>query len=207
MNFDEVITKQGFMKYSSEDFILNKYNIYASPYVTLQNAPEGSILEFYNNNDRLILTGKFNTDMEYKIFLDGITEGYFIFKDIEGKEFYKSDIINLSYGDIYILSPYSFEITYHGNIITNTNPALLQDLEELISIENIGNTEYKNIVIGTETSNNDLIQLSFDGENYFDNLTIDNIKQGDSKNIFVKIIKNLDNHNFNVRNFQLVISE
>lgn len=77
----------------------------------------------------------------------------------------------------------------------------------MITIKNIGNKDYKEIKIGTETSSNDLIQLSFDGEHYFDNLTIDSIKQGESIDIIIKIIKNVENNNFNVRDFQLIINE
>lgn len=207
MKFEESITKQGFTKHCNEDFILNNYKVYDNTYVTLQNAPAGSIVEFYNNKDELIITRKFNADMECKVFLDSKTQGYFILKDTDNKEFYKSDVLNLGYGDVYILSPYSFEITYHGNVVTNTNPALLQDLEELISIKNVDTKEYKNITIGTETNTNDLIELSFDGINYTDIINIDSIKQGESRDLLVKIIKSAGNHNFNVRDFQLVIKE
>lgn len=207
LEFDESITKQGFEKHSNENFTLNKYRVYSSSYVTLQNAPEGSILELYSINNQLVFTDEFNDNMECNIFLDSITEGYFIFKDVEGKEFYRSGRVSLSYGDIYVLSPYNFEITYYGNVVTNTNPTLLKNLEELVSIKNIGNKEYKNIKIGVETSSNDLIQLSFDGENYFNTAIIDNIKQSESKDIFIRITKNIESRNSNIRDFQLVISE
>ncbi len=72
---------------------------------------------------------------------------------------------------------------------------MLQDLEELITIKNIGDKNYNNIKIGTETTSNDLIQLSIDGVNYTDFLIIDSIKQYEQKDIFVRIIKNTGNHN------------
>lgn len=133
--------------------------------------------------------------------------GYFTFKDMDGKVIYTSDTLNLQYGDMWVFSPYNFEIIYHGNVVTNINPAMLQDLEELITIKNIGDKDYRNIKIGTETPSNDLIQLSFHGVNYTDSLIIDSIKQGESKEIYVKITKNAENHNFAVRDFHLVINE
>ncbi|EES49665.1 hypothetical protein NE172_02155 [Clostridium botulinum] len=207
MEFSEPLTKQGFMKYNAQDFILDSYRVYANPYVTLQNAQEGFTVEFYNSKDELVLTRKFNAEMECKVFLDAKTQGYFIFRDRDGNEYYKSELLALSYGDIYILSPYNFEITYLGQIVTSTNPTLLKDLDEMITIKNIGDKAYMNISIGTQTSSNDSIQLSFDGVTYTDKLIIDSINQTESKNIFVKIIKNVENHNFNVRDFQLVINE
>lgn len=207
MEFLEPLTHQGFEKNSTEDFILKNYMVYCNPYITLQNAAEGSTVQFYNNKDELIMTRKFDSNMECKIFLDSKTQGYFIFKDIDNVEYYRTELINLGYGDVYVLSPYNFEIIYHGSVVTNTNVALLQDLEELISIKNIDVKEYKNINIGTETSTNDLIELSWDGQNYKDTLTIDSISPEEIKNLFVRITKNVENHNFSVRDFQLVINE
>ncbi|MCB2300407.1 hypothetical protein [Clostridium tagluense] len=206
MEFSEPLIKQGFMKYSTEDFILDSYKVYASPYVTLQNAPEGFTVEFYNSQDKLLNIRKFNAEMECRVFLDNKIQGYFIVKDLDNKEYYKSELLQLSYGDVYILSSYNFEIIYHGNIISNINSALLQDLEELIVIKNIGNKDYVDINIGTQTSSNDLIQLSLDNTTYTDKIALD-IAQGTQKGIYVKIIKNADNHNFNIRDFQLVITE
>ncbi|MBO0550823.1 hypothetical protein EXQ36_12705 [Clostridium botulinum] len=207
MEFIEPLTKQGFMKYSNKDFILNNYKVYVNPYVTIQNFPENTLCELYDLDNKLIKTRLFNSDMECKVFIDSNMSGYFIFKDRDGKVIYTSDVLQLQYGDMWVFSPYNFEIIYHGNVVTNVSPAMLQDLEELITIKNIGDKDYNNIKIGTETPSNDLIQLSFDSINYADSLTIDSIKQRESKGIYVKITKNVENHNFAVRDFDLVISE
>ena len=207
MEFSEQLTRQGFEKFCNEDFILKNYMVYATSYVILQNGQEGHTVEFYSKDDDLICTREFDSKMECKVFLEGNIDGYFVFKDSEGNKYYKSDNLDLNYGDIYVLSPYNFEIVYHGAVVTNTYPGLLQDLEELISIKNIDNKEYKNITIGTETSTNDLIQLSVNGIDFMDNLQIEQIDPGQEIQFFVKIIKNVDNHNFNVRDFQLVIQE
>ncbi|MBC2580006.1 hypothetical protein [Clostridium sp. DJ247] len=207
MEFNEQITKQGFQKYSTEDFILNNYKVYANPYVTIQNFDEGTICELYDTDNNLLKIRIFGENLECKVFIDGNMEGYFIFKDELGKEIYTTDILSLQYGDIWIASPYNFEIIYNGNVVNNVIPPLLQDLEELITIKNIDIDSYQNINIGVQTSSNDLIQLSLDGENYFDSLIIDTIAQGEERNIYVKITKNADNHNFAVRDFQLVINQ
>ena len=207
MNFIEPLTIQGFMKYSDEDFILNNYKIYANPYVTIYNFPQNTLCELYDLDNKLIKTRLFNSDMECKVFMDSKFVGYFIFKDTDGKIIYTSDNFYLQYGGMWEFSPYNFEIIYHGNVVTNINTSILEDLEELITIKNIGNKDYKNIQITTKTSSNDLIQLSLNGVNYTDHITIDNIKQNESKSIYVKIIKNRENHNFSVRDFQLVINE
>ncbi|MCD3351766.1 hypothetical protein G8V03_12195 [Clostridium botulinum D/C] len=207
MEFEESVTKQGFAKHSNEDFILNNYRIYGGPYITIKNFPEGTICELYDINNNLLKTRTFDKALECKVFIDIIIEGYFTFKDLKGNVIYSTDSMKLSYGDIWAVSPYNFEIIYKGNVITNVNPALLQDLEELITIKNIGDKPYNNIKIGIKTSSDDLIQMSFDGENYRKFLVIDNIKGNEGKDIFIKIIKSTKNHNFATRDFQLVINE
>lgn len=182
IKFDEPITKQGFMKHNNEDFILNNYKVYANPYITIQNFPENTLCELYDLEGNLLKTRKFNSNLECKIYLDSNNMGgYFTFKDMDNNVIYTTTHLQLQYGDVYVCSPYNFEIVYRGNVVTNVNPALLQDLEELITIKNVGDKDYTNIKIGTETNSDDLIELSFDGVNYTDTLTIDSIKQGESK--------------------------
>ncbi|MGY0372463.1 hypothetical protein [Clostridium sp. JNZ J1-5] len=206
MEFAEPLTKQGFMKYSDEDFILNNYKVYTNPYITIQNFPEGTICEIYDIENNLIKTRVFNADLDCKVFIDCKMSGYFTFKDVEGNLIYTTGVIQLGYGDVWVFSPYNFEIIYHGNVVTNVNPTLLQDLEEMVTIKNIGDKDYTNITIGTQTSSNDLIQLSLDGVTYSDTVTID-MAQNQQKNIYVKIVKNAENHSFSVRDFQLTINE
>lgn len=206
MKFSEPLSRQGFMKVSKEDFKLNNYKVYDNPYVTIQNFIENTKCELYDKADNLLKTRLFDSEMECKVFLDSNNlEGYFVFKDSKDSIIYKTDHMTLGYGDVWVFSPYNLEILYLGNIVTDINPALLQDLDELITIKNIGDKDYVGIVIGTQTSSNDLIQLSADGSNYTDKITVD-IAKGEEKSLYVRITKNADNHNFNVRDFQIVIN-
>ncbi|MBV4450621.1 hypothetical protein KM792_13295 [Clostridium tyrobutyricum] len=206
MNFTDPIAKQGFEKYCDEDFILDNYKVYANPYLTVQNFPENTVCELYDVNDNLLKTRVFDSNMECRVFLDSNIKGYFVFKDTDGNELYRSDLLDLRYGDVYVFSKYELEIIYNGLVVTNTSPGILKDLEESITIKNVDTTDYIGLNIGIQTSSNDLIQLSLDGETYSDTVTL-NLVQGKSKDIFVKIIKNAENHDFSVRDFQLVISE
>jgi len=206
MAVTEPLTKQGFNKYGSEDFILSKYNVYSNPYVTIQNFPENTVCELYDPTDNLIQSRVFDTTMECKLFLDSNNlNGYFKFKDPSGSILFISDSITFGYGDVWVVSPYNFEIIYLGSVVSNINPALLQDLNEMMVIKNVGNEPYTGITIGTNVTSNDLIQLSIDGLTFTDTLTLD-FALNEEKQIYVQIIKNADNHNFNVRDFQLVIS-
>lgn len=201
------ITKQGFNKEGINDFILEDYKLYSSPYITIQNFIQNTKCELYDSNHNLLKTRLFDSNMECKIYLDNNNfETYLVFKDIDDSVIYTTDNLNLNYGDVWIISPYNFEVIYLGSIVTEFNPAILQDLNEMVVIKNVGDKDYTNIVISTKTSGNDLIQLSMDGINYSNTITLD-IAQNEEKQIYVNITKNADNHNFKVRNFQLVIDE
>ncbi|OAA92993.1 hypothetical protein [Clostridium coskatii] len=206
MNFIDAVLHQGFEKYSNEDFILDNYKVYASPYVTIQNFPENTVCELYDSNNNLLKTRTFNGDLECKIFLDSNIQGYFIFKDSTGNQIYKSDLLDLKYGDVYVFSKYELEVIYNGLVVTNTSPVVLKDLQESITIKNIDTKDYAGLKIEIQTASDDLIQLSLDGSAYSDSVSLD-LLQGQSKDVFVKITKNVDNHNFSVRDFQLVIDE
>lgn len=202
----EGVTKQGFIKYGSEDFILDKYNIYDNPYVTIQNFPENTLCELYDSNNALLKSRAFDADMECKIFLDSNNlNGHLIFKDPQGSILFTTETITFGYGDVWVISPYNFEILYLGSVVNNIHPALLQDLSEMMIIKNVGDSAYTGITIGTETNSNDLIQLSTDGATFTSTLTLD-FALNEEKQINVRILKNADNHNFNVRDFQLVIN-
>lgn len=207
MEFSNTLIKQGFMKYGSNDFILNNYKLYNNPYVTLQNFPENTLCELYDSDNNLIKMRLFDASMECKVYLDSNSlNGHLVFKDKDGKVLYTTSNMVFEYGDVWVISPYNFEIIYLGDVITNISPALLQDLEEVIVIKNVGDKAYIGVVIGTQTSSTDLIELSLDGIVYASTLIID-VAQSEEKQLYVKITKNVDNHNFKVRDFQLVINE
>lgn len=207
MNFDENVEYQGFEKFCHENLILKNYKVYSNPYVILQNIPQTTIVEFYNKDNMLLLTRKSDENMECKIFLESEIQGYFKLKDMQGNILHVSKILNLSYGDIYVLSKYNLQIIYNENIVTNDDPATLGSFEELITIKNLDTEEYKKLILSTSHNSHDLIELSVNGINYQKSITIDSLKVGENKNIFVRIIKTAESKNFIAKEFQLVIEE
>lgn len=206
MEFVDTLTKQGFMKFNDRPLILDSYKLYSNPYITVQNFPQDTLCELYDTLGNLIKSRTFDSEMECKLYLDSNNfQGYLVFKDFEGNELYTTDNITMCYGDVWVFSPYNFEILYLGSIVTNTSPATLQDLNEVIVIKNVGDTDYTNIVIGTQTASVDLIQVSLDGITYTDTITLD-IAQNEEKSLYVKITKNVDSHDFKIRDFQVVIN-
>lgn len=207
IRIDGDVQYQGFEKFSQENFILKDYKVYSNPYVLLQNIPEESIIELYSEENKLLLTTKSDKNNECKIFLESKIKGYFKLKNMNGDITYTSNIIYLSYGDVYVLSKYELEVLYHGKVVNNDNPAMLDSFEELITIRNIGKRIYKDMIISTNSISQDLIQLSIDGINFNKTINIKKIDIKEIKNIFVRVTKSRKSENFGFKEFQLVIEE
>lgn len=206
MEYDKTITKQGFQKFCNEDFILNNYKVYKNPYVTIINFEERYKCELYDKYNNLIQVREFNEDMECELFVETIFIGYVVIKDLEGNIIFQSELMRFSFGDVYINSPYNFEIKYNNQLVTNEQYGVLQSYKEIVQIKNKDIKDYNNIIIGTETTSQDVIELSLDNIDYSEELILENFKSQETKEIYIKIKKQKSDTNYYIRNFQLLIS-
>lgn len=201
----ESITRQGFKKKGSYPLTLEDYRVYKKPYITIQNFPEGSVAILQDQEDNELKRRVFDENLEVQIILDYcVPQGKLIFINPSGDIIYTSDNMDFNYGDTFILSPYDLEILYKGNVVIE--PALLGSLCEKVSIKNISSTDtYTNLTVSTKEQSDDLVQLSLDGQNFTDYVTINVIAPDETIDIYVKVLKSVNDHTFAVREFQLVI--
>ncbi|PJI07031.1 MULTISPECIES: hypothetical protein [Clostridium] len=197
------ITRQGFKKQGAKDFVLQDYNVYKNPYVTIFNFPKGTTAVLQDKDGNEIKREIFDDSMQVQIYLDSCMQGKLSFLDSSKVVIYTTDIINLQYGDVYCFSKYDLEVIYKGKVVSN--PEMLDSLYEKISITNIGSSAYSDIKVGIDNYGNDLIQLSLDKAIFLDTITINNIQPNESIDIYIKITKLIDNYNYTARNFQLII--
>ncbi|WPC42974.1 hypothetical protein [Clostridium sp. JS66] len=203
----DTINKQGFKKNGSKSFTLENYTVYKNAYVTLLNFPESTIVDLCDSSGNVVKEKVFDKDLQCQIFLDCVTKGMFIFKNSFGQEIYRTEVLDLQYGDVYILSIYDLEIIYKGTVVNESpNPEMLDSLLEKVTIKNIGKETYQNLIVNTVDSTDDTIQLSLDGTTYTDTVTLTELVPNTKIDVYIKIYKGLSNHNFAVRSFQLNIS-
>lgn len=199
----EPILNQGFTKKSDMALVLESYKVYKRSFVTLLNFPENTIAILQDELGNEIRRRVFDSDLKSEVFLDSCMRGKFIFTDPMDNTIYSSEIMDLQYGDTYILSPYELEVRYHGQPVAI--PTMLDSLSETLSIKNISSESYYNLNVTTKDNSEDLIQLSFDGNTFLDTLNIPEIEPEQEIILYVRIYKSIDNHNFQVRDFQLII--
>ncbi|AWI04145.1 hypothetical protein [Clostridium drakei] len=201
----EAITSQGFQKKSDNPFVLEDYRVYKRSHVTVLNFPQNTIAVLKDGYGNEIRRRIFDENLQCEIFLDSCMKGQLIFLDPSNNVIYTSSIMDLQYGDIYIISPYELEIIYHNSPVSS--PTMLDSLSEAITIKNVSSTNdtYSNLTISTKDESEDLIQLSFDGNTFTDTLALPEIKPKQEIIVYVNIYKSINNHNFQVRDFQLII--
>lgn len=202
---EEVIASQGFQKNGDKPFVLESYKVYKRSYITLLNFPQNTIAVLKDELGNEIRRRIFDENLQCEIFLDSCMKGQLVFLDPSNNVIYTSFIIDLQYGDIYILSPYELEIIYHNSPVSS--PTMLDSLSEAITIKNISSTNetYSNLTISTKDESEDIIQLSFDGKTFTDTLSLPEIKPEQEIIVYVNIYKSINNHNFQVRDFQLIL--
>lgn len=201
----EAITNQGFQKNGDSPFVLEDYRVYKRSYITILNFPQNTIAVLQDENGNEIRRRTFDENLQCELFLDYCMKGQLVFLDPLNNVIYTSSLIDLQYGDIYILSPYELEIIYHNKPVAS--PTMLDSLSEAITIKNVSSTNetYSNLTISTKDKSEDLIQLSYDGNTFTDTLALPEIKPEQEVIVYVNIYKSIDNHNFQVRDFQLII--
>lgn len=203
-NIPEGVINQGFIKNSSNNFVLDDYRVYDNPYITIQNFPEGTIAILQGENGNELKRRVFDSNMQVQIYLDSLMSGKLVFLDTNNNVLYSSDIIDFKYGDIYVFSSYELEIIYKGIVVLEET--MLDSLCESISIKNIDIKSYSNLIIGTQDNSGNTVTLSLDGINFYNTLPISNIDPSQQIDIYVQITRN-NNHGFQVGNFQLTVDQ
>ncbi|MFL0197263.1 hypothetical protein ACJDU8_17110 [Clostridium sp. WILCCON 0269] len=201
------ITRQGFKKKSdsSYPFTLQDYRIYKNSYITIQNLPENTVAILQDSEGNELKRRTFDENLQTQIILDYcVPNGKLIFLDPQGNTIYSIDNLDINYGDVFVLSPYDLEILYKGIVVVN--PTLLDSFCEKVSIKNISTADtYNNLSISTTDDSDDLVQLSLDGQNFINTLAITSIAPNQTIDVYVKIIKSVNDSSYTVREFQLSI--
>lgn len=197
------ITKQGFIKESFNDFVLDDYFVYSSPFITIENFPENYIVVLKDENGNELKRRLFDSDMKAQIFLDYCLQGKITILDETGSNILETDLLDLKYGDVYLNSNYDLEVIYKGTVVVNK--AYLDSLCEMVTIKNIGIDSYSDLLLGTQDNSANTVQLSLDGESFYNTINIANISPSQEIDVYVKVIRNSSSVGFTVGNFQLTI--
>ena len=201
------INKQGFKKDSEQFFILNDYKVYTNPYIIIQNLDQNSKAEMYDTNNILLKTRLFDENRVCQIYLDYNMQGYFKFYDVNNNLLYTTSILNLGYGDIYCFSLYDLQLIYN-TVVLNEDPTYINVSYDVVTLKNISTTEiYTNLQASTQTSFDDIFELSLDNITFTPTINIDSININQEIPIYIKTTKGATNNNFLVRNFELKIEK
>lgn len=198
----EGIIYQGFSCEESELKIKN-YNVYASPYLKIQNFnPETKII-LYDENNTIIKEGLFNNDYECNIFMNCDLKGYIKCFD-DNKVIYTSPVIEFKQGDVFLFLEDYIQLIYENNLLDYKTTNINKN-ESIFKVKNAGENSVYDINIIVENKNTDLVEISFDNNIFSDSLFIEELKVGEEKEMYLKITKNYNESNFTVKDFEIKI--
>lgn len=195
---------QGFYVQGLKPLRITKYETYRNPYVRLFDITDKYIVELVDVNNNVIDTQ--NSDLgDVKFFLHDNVRAKFKIYDENGSYIYETGYIDLKLGDSFLNLPYEIDL-YYGSLIERYSTTKLNSLKEVIQIKNSSTSEtYQDIVVSPVHANIDTIQLSLDGINYVDSVTIPNLAPQEMKDIYIWITKNRTLPAFGKRSFVLEI--
>lgn len=206
--YGKTIVKQGFRKDSPKSFRLMDYHVYSSPYLTIQNFPEGYKAELYDTSNALIKERLFDENSECQIYLDYNLQGYFKIYDLNGTLIFTSATTDFKQGDIFIACEFDLELIYKEVILPKDEVTEMGTYGsgQKVTLHNISTTQtYTNLKISTEIDSNDIIELSFDNVNYSPTLTVPSLAPDGEIDIYVMITRGDGTSSFVTREFMFKV--
>lgn len=194
---------QGF-KTDGKELTINNYSVYSNPYITIQNFYPGTLVKLIDTDGNVIKERLFENNNECSIFLDYPLMGRLEFYDQLGELLYKSNPINLGYGDVFMFTEYNLQLFYKGQLLTHKTTTLYSLIETAV-LKNNSDETYHNINISINNNNEDLVEISLDNENFSNGVAITGMESKEKINIYIKITKERSNL-FKMNDFTLEIS-
>lgn len=195
---------QGFEKQGDKDLTLKTYNLYKSPFLTIQNFQPGTIAQIHDRDGNLIKQRTFRDDFTCEIFLDYCLDGYLEFH-YNGDLMFRSDIRFFEHGDTFLFCELGVELLHQDVILENQTTILRERVEELV-LRNITNKVVNNLILQIVNSNPDKIELSLDGNSYNTKIVVGEIKEYADVPLFLRIMRKQHFTEFRFEEFQIDIS-
>lgn len=202
---DEPILYQGFRVQGGTALKFTRYTVYQGPYLTLQNFPEGFKAELCNTEGSPLRAALFDGQMTANIFLGYGQNGILIISDAADNVVYEAPAADYTLGEIYTYTAYLLEILYDGEVI-NYGPTQLDEkpVQRMILRNASANETYTDVTLAVSCVNGDQVQMSLDGTNYGEQVTVDTLAAGEEKPFYVKIGRK-GHSEFEVRYFEITI--
>lgn len=197
---------QGFETEGQHPLILESYKVYKSPYLTIQNFPDDTLVRLTDEYGNILTEAVFDYTQEVSLYLDYCVRGRLLFFDESGNQILNSGILNFNYGDVYQNTPYNIQLRYQGAIL-GWNPTSLKAYTELVEVINLSADVYNNIPVSVvkPLDNIDDIKISLDNINFSTSVIIPKLTSDDPKQIYISIKPSNINHVFSTNQFDLEV--
>lgn len=196
---------QGFRQKGNKSLVLRDYKIFKSPILTIQNFAPDFTAKLYKENGELVRQRTFGEDLTARIFMDYAIKGYLVVEDLEGKEVFRSPIMDFERGDTFLYTQYFLSLLYGGKVL-DYKPTMLNEYSSFFILRNDDTEAYNSVNLRTVENTADTVEISLDGVNFGTFQQLDRIEPLEEKKVYFKITKNEPSGNpFNVKDFTLEI--
>lgn len=194
---------QGFKVSGETNLVIEDYKIYSSPYLKLQNFRPGTTAKLYDYNDTLISERNFDNNYECNIFLDKNIRGYikvFLAENL----LFTSSSTDFTHGDVFLFSNENIQLIHNDKILDYTITDI-NEYDESFIIKNAGSEPVLDIYIEVINKNTNIIEISFDKQDYKPVLCIERLEAEEEKEFYLRIIRDSNLSGFSIRQFEIDI--
>lgn len=200
---------QGFRATGGAELIIEDYEVYSSPYIYIFDVPQNYSAVVLDIEGNVVYEKRHSglTGM-IKLYVDDPKNGGIVLYNEEGLEVTRTELIDLKYGDKFLLSGHNLVMKYKGRVLDH-NPTRLNDRVDIVELANLSESNIEErILITVDNQNDDEVYISFDGESYASELKLPKLEPLEHKDIYIKIVREIGTNNpFLMRKFSLEIDE
>lgn len=195
---------QGFQVEGNTELRLKNYSIYRNPYVTVHGFQEGQVAYIEDIDGNIMVERIFDADGAVELMLEHPLEGRIRVTNSMGVTFYESALMELKYGDAYVITDYRLELYYKGSLIEH-KPTVLNTLKEIVVVKNVSDGVYENIQFKAIVPSTDTVTVSLNDVDYSEAVVLPSIEPLEEVPLYVQIVKDKSKINFGTRHFVLEV--
>lgn len=201
---------QGFSVEGDTELIMRSYEVYSSPYISLYNVPLDYSAEAFDKDGNSIFEKRYASEEGViELYVTDVQEGKIILYNTDGTRAYETAIMNLKYGDRFMLVDHDLELRYKGRVLDH-HPTFLGQRKELVYLVNTSDRRAyeKTLVSVYNPDGRDEITISLDNVEFSDKVKIPLMRPNHTQDIFVNIKREESKPNdYRQRKFALEIGE
>lgn len=183
----EQVAFLGFSVSGDATLCFSSCTCYSSPFLFVQNFAEGFMVKLLDDGDQVLKTELFGGNMIARICMDSSLIGKLNVYSSKEELVAEGALTEYEPGDVWLWSDRTLELRYNGAVL-DYGPTNLQQKEiHTMTLKNTGDAALQKLKVQVSGIDADKVQLSWDGTEYVESLTLEELQGKIEKVFFMKI--------------------